>query len=274
MITNTFGIARAPARAMPFQRRAFTLIELLVVIGIVAVLISLLVPAVNRAREQAKSVRCLSNLRQLAQAAAIYANAYQEYYPISQYHPGLVEWDFVTHSNGTITAGILWTGQTNLAVTQCPSFDRPSGNYPYTGYNYNTSYIGGGFNETTPIPTTYPNSIKPSVRFDAVRRPTEVALFGDGQWVNGSNKYMRAPLTMVGTNQGDNDASAMRVAGTQGFRHMTRTNVVYCDGHAESVSTAYPSAGTNTAGTISYSGTAATGTGFLSADNSAYSDSP
>jgi len=52
----------------------FTLVELLVVIGIIAVLISILLPVMNRAREQARSVACLSNLRQFQMGSFNYAN--------------------------------------------------------------------------------------------------------------------------------------------------------------------------------------------------------
>ena len=66
----------------PLRRFGFTLVELLVVIGIIAVLISILLPTMNRAREAARRTACLSNLRSIHQAYLIYGRNWKDAAPI------------------------------------------------------------------------------------------------------------------------------------------------------------------------------------------------
>ena len=243
-------------------RRAFTLIELLVVVAIIALLVSIMLPALEQAREEAKKVVCLSNLRQMAIAAQSYSLIYDGCYPIAYYFeskPPLFishAWDFTSVKDWStgqthVQPGLLWCGTGTTKIQQCPSFSGDANwlTDPYTGYNYNTSYIGHGSGESIVAPAkTY-----------EVHDPSNCALFGDGEYASGANKFMRAPWPNPG------DAGFFgRAAGTQGFRHLDKTNVGFCDGHAESLSECYTQTDPAEVPNI------APGTGFLSPDNSLY----
>ena len=214
------------------DQRGFTLIELLVVISIIALLVSVLMPSLQGAREQAKSVQCLSNLRNLGAAMTIYRGDNNgSFWPYNQGpdgHGGFIYfWGSVDPDSrlvDTSTSVFMPYIGHNLEYFACPK--QPWGSYvpqagareTTTNYGYNTYYIHGQLKPGGEIP----DPAKLFVFNDSAMywRPATVLLYQNSTYLE--------PVTV----DLEKNPNHVQTPTTQ-FRHKDRTQALCADGHAE-----------------------------------------
>ena len=220
---------------MIFERRnGFTLIELLVVIAIIAILASMLLPALSKAREKARAATCQSNLKQIALSVAMYADDYNGYHQVS----GTVHcpdgtstyaWALVFEKYGYLIPG-------NWRVSSCPSIRRAPAPIPITSnvcrYGVNGSWrvkTGNSWSTKHNYLSQAANNYYGFCWQEEIKTPstffTHADTVGNGRADTTYKTYAYYQVDFNGWTQGN-------VFGVHG----DRANCVFLDGHVSAIS--------------------------------------
>jgi prepilin-type N-terminal cleavage/methylation domain-containing protein/prepilin-type processing-associated H-X9-DG protein len=246
----------------PARIAGFTLVELLVVIAIIAILASLLLPVLSRAKAKAHDIACKSNLRQLAFAVTMHVTDHG-YYPVYNLDPFFTDENHFWHQALLPYTDARWTEP----LYRCPSYRgvtmegseyaAPLGSYGYNanGVKFTPSTLGlGGALSKVTVEGGLADLHNPMLRIteNRVRVPSDMIAFGDATLIWTPAALMRMlygenfdrdsydGMALIDINS-RNAVERPNYAGSPGVvsatlkRHSGRYNIAFCDGHIEGI---------------------------------------
>ena len=226
-------------------KQNFTLIELLIVIAIIAILASMLLPALNRSRDLAKSIKCVNNLKQFGIAFSMYTDNYNDYLPCAATADGRWGWWAFQLGNEMgfqVEASDYKNKKLASGMFICPSFSLNEAQiseangrlYLAPGYGYN-SMLQTRMNEAQANKGSSGDiNIFNIQKVNRIIKPSEKLLIGDT--VNRPNDPTSAMATRIIVPLAYNWASVLHDADTGlniGHRHYGGVNMLMGDGHVQ-----------------------------------------